>query len=41
MAIDVKALGRLELVDPGGNPHRLGDMWADRPAVLLFLRHFG
>jgi len=41
MAFDVAALGELELIDPEGNPNRLGDFWADRPAVLLFLRHFG
>jgi hypothetical protein len=21
--------------------HRLGDLWKDRPAVLVFVRHFG
>ena len=41
MAFDVAALGDTELIDPDENPHRLGDLWAERPAVLLFLRHFG
>jgi hypothetical protein len=24
-----------------GTPHPLGTLWAERPAVLVFLRHFG
>lgn len=38
-------LAPLELlaVGPGGGtrPQRLGELWADRPVVLVFLRHFG
>ena len=41
MSFDVAALGDHVLVDPEGGEHRLGDLWADRPEVLLFLRHFG
>jgi len=41
MSFDVEALAATELVDPDGNPHRLGEFWTERPAVLLFLRHFG
>lgn len=41
MSIDVAALGDHVLIDPDGAQHRLGDLWADRPEVLLFLRHFG
>jgi len=41
MFFDVVALAETELIDPDGAPHRLGDLWADRPAVLLLLRHFG
>ena len=41
MTFDVAALGNTELIDPDEDLHRLGDLWADRPAVLLFLRHFG
>lgn len=31
----------LELAAPGGSPARLSSAWADRPAVLVFIRHFG
>jgi hypothetical protein len=41
MAFDIDALADLVLVDPDGTPVRLGDLWADRPQVVLFLRHFG
>jgi len=27
--------------DLGGADHRLDVLWAERPVVLLFLRHFG
>jgi hypothetical protein len=27
--------------DLHGNEHRLQELWAERPAVLVFLRHFG
>ena len=27
--------------DPQGQEHRLGELWAGGPAVLVFLRHFG
>lgn len=41
MSFDTAALAATELVDPDGNPQRLGELWAEKPAVLLFLRHFG
>ena len=31
----------LTLVDAGGVTHRLDEAWADRTAVLVFVRHFG
>jgi hypothetical protein len=31
----------LKLIDPDGGEHRLGDTWRDRPAVLVWLRHYG
>jgi hypothetical protein len=35
-------LAPIELLETGsGKPTRLGDLWQDRPAVLVFLRHFG
>ena len=36
--------GELEdvvLTDDRGNDVRLGDIWRERPAVLVFLRHYG
>jgi hypothetical protein len=34
-------LEALELLDATGTPRRLGDFWAERPVILVFLRHFG
>jgi len=31
----------VRLPDAIGEVHRLGDFWAERPVVLVFLRHFG
>ena len=39
--MDLAALSDTSLVDATGEPHRLGDLWHDRPIVLVFLRHFG
>ena len=39
--MDLHELSDLSLPDPDGAPHRLGDLWHDRPVVLVFLRHFG
>lgn len=41
MPFDTAALAEVVLVDHADQPHRLGDFWSARPAVLLFLRHFG
>jgi len=30
-----------EILDLQGRPHALAELWAQRPAVLVFLRHFG
>ncbi|HKN94056.1 MAG TPA: peroxiredoxin-like family protein [Thermoleophilaceae bacterium] len=38
---DASVLEDVVLNDPDGNAVRLGDLWAERPAVLVFLRHFG
>lgn len=35
------ALADAEVLDPHGEPTRLGDRWTDAPAVVVFLRHFG
>jgi hypothetical protein len=35
------ALADIVLPDHQGNEVRLGDLWQDRPAVLVWLRHYG
>jgi hypothetical protein len=39
--MDLRQLADLELPDSTGQPRRLGDFWADRAVILVFLRHFG
>jgi hypothetical protein len=39
--VDVPALAGVELEDSTGEWHRLGDFWAERPVIVVFLRHFG
>jgi hypothetical protein len=39
--MDAHALAEVELEDSTGAHRRLGDFWAERPVVLVFLRHFG
>jgi hypothetical protein len=34
-------LERMELADWRGERQRLGDLWKERPVVLVFIRHFG
>lgn len=34
-------LGALSLPDADDNKVRLGDLWADKPAAFVFIRHFG
>lgn len=31
----------LELPEADGGTVRLGDLWAERPAALVWLRHYG
>jgi hypothetical protein len=31
----------LTALDPLGSPVTLGQLWADQPAVLVWVRHFG
>ena len=38
---DASALENIEVTGADGDSIRLGDLWADRPVVLTFLRHFG
>jgi len=39
--VDVAALQELRLRDSEGLERRLGDLFAERRVVLVFLRHFG
>jgi len=39
--MNVDALADLRLPGADGDQHRLGDFWAERPVILVFLRHFG
>ena len=34
-------LSALTALDTEGRAIRLGDLWRDRPIVLVFVRHFG
>jgi len=34
-------LAPITLPDVDGKPVQLGSLWADRPAVVIFLRHWG
>ena len=38
---DADALAGLVVQDVDGNDVCLGDLWADRPVVLVWLRHYG
>jgi hypothetical protein len=34
-------LAQAEVLDDAGQPHRVADLWKERPAVIHFVRHFG
>jgi hypothetical protein len=38
---NVDALTNTVLPDQDGNDVRLGDLWRDGPAALVWLRHYG
>jgi len=38
---DARALEGIVLRDSHGSDVRLGDLWADSPALIVFLRHYG
>ena len=40
-SFDVSALADHELITPDDATVRLGDLWAERAELILFLRHFG
>lgn len=34
-------LAGIDVIDDGGVHHKLAEAWAERTAVLVFVRHFG
>ncbi len=38
---DLKMIENVTLPDHSGVEHRIGDLWAERPAVIAWLRHYG
>jgi hypothetical protein len=34
-------LAEATVLDPDGNPVRLGTFWDERPVILAMIRHFG
>jgi len=38
---DASGLADIVLPDHEGVEHRLGEFWRDRPAALIWLRHYG
>jgi hypothetical protein len=41
MRTDGSVLSDVVLRDIEGEQVRLGDLWADRPVVMVWLRHYG
>jgi hypothetical protein len=39
--MDANELAQVTVKDVEGRDVRLGDLWRDKPAVLVFLRHYG
>jgi peroxiredoxin len=39
--MDIRALADTTVLDVTATPVRLGDLWEDRPALLVWMRHFG
>jgi len=39
--VDLERLAQVELMGTDGASHCLGQFWADRAVILVFLRHFG
>jgi hypothetical protein len=38
---DATELGEIVLPDQDGTEHALAEYWRDRPAALIWLRHYG
>ena len=41
MSLETAALGAITLNDWTGAPAQISSAWAERPAILVWLRHFG
>jgi hypothetical protein len=41
MQIDITRFGNLVVFDEHDNPVELRSLWQDKPAVIVFVRHFG
>jgi hypothetical protein len=39
--MDVAALAAATVLDLDGRPVRTGDLWAERPTLAIWLRHYG
>lgn len=39
--MDAATLDAITLTTSAYEPFRLGELWSDRPVVLVLLRHFG
>lgn len=39
--VDSEALAKKTVLDESGSTICLGTLWEDRPAALVFVRHFG
>jgi len=39
--VDVDALAQIVLPDHDGRDVRLSELWSERPAALVWLRHYG
>jgi hypothetical protein len=39
--VNLDRLADLSVLDPQSKPIRFGDLWKERPAIIVFLRHFG
>jgi hypothetical protein len=37
----MQTIGDIRLPEAGGGEIKLGDLWAERPAALVWLRHYG
>ncbi|HZA39217.1 MAG TPA: hypothetical protein VFA00_01180 [Actinomycetota bacterium] len=38
---NIREIEDLRLPDSYGNEVRLGDLWAQQPAIVVWLRHYG